>query len=198
VINECSDTSLRSAVHGTIFLEVFKGGNNSRNLIWNHYAGAEVETYAILRGTSEGGLSELDLLPGILNNYSDPNPPSGPLYYQIRALLLAEGSVNGQSQYKSYSNIASLVTTEGPNLQISQGAVFYPNPVTSALFIDFPNPGADIFTCTLSDLSGRVIRSYGGITGNKFMLQRSGLPSGAYILELTGPGAVYKARIILE
>lgn len=198
IINECNDTSLSSGLHGTVFLEAFTGGNDSRNLIWNHYTGAEVETYVILRGTSVNDMSELDFVPGMINTYSDLNPPSGTVHYQIKALLLHEVSDKLNNPYISYSNIASLFAVNNRIIQPSRLINIYPNPATAILTIDFFNPGDEAFIFSISDLSGRVIRSFENITGDSFVFQRSELPPGFYIIELNGPAARYRKGVILE
>jgi hypothetical protein len=198
IINECNDTSLSSTLHGTVFLEAFTGGNDSRNLIWNHYTGAEIETYVILRGTSVNDMSELDFVPGMVNTYSDLNPPAGTVHYQIKALLLHEVSDKLYYPYISYSNIASLSALSEHLVQPSPLIRVYPNPANAILTIDFPNPGNEAFTFSLYDLSGRLIRSFRYITGDSFVFQRYELPPGLYIVELTGPASKYRALVIFE
>jgi hypothetical protein len=143
-------------------------------------------------------MSELDFVPGMVNTYSDLNPPSGTVHYQIKALLLHEVSDKLYNPYISYSNIASLFAVNNRIIQPSRLINVYPNPVTTILTIDFHNPGNEAFTFSLSDLSGRVIRSFEDITGDSFVFQRSGLPPGFYIIELNGPAVTHRARVIIE
>jgi|GEM_PF-2321717 len=198
IINECGDTSLTSTLHGTMFLEAFAGGNNSRNLIWNQYTGAEVQTYVILRGTLQNSLTELDFVPGMVTSYSDLNPPSGIVYYQIKALLLGEGSDQAHTQPISYSNIASLFVFDNSGVPFREPIILYPNPAFSDMTVDFPNQGNDKFTVSLLDLSGRIVRLIDGIYTNRFVFKRNNLPSGFYIFQLKGPGVLYRTNVIME
>lgn len=195
VINECGDTSLYSLSHKSVFLEVYDGGNNIKSLIWNHYEGANVVSYVILRGADKNTLSVIDSIPGSINIYSDLNPPTDEIYYQIRSIL--SGDNNGT--YISYSNatthIATSITSEKPK-NTGQFKV-YPNPVYGQSIVEFSNPDNEKYDCYIIDISGRVLRYYSNITGNSFVFQKEGLANGIYFIELKGP-EIFRGRIIIE
>lgn len=47
------------------------------------------------------------------------------------------------------------------------------------------NESLDNFTVTLSDYSGKKIRTFTGLTGSKFLIHRDNLPSGIYFIRTT-------------
>ena len=198
VINECQDTSLASTLHGTIFLEAFTGGNNTRNLIWNQYTGAEVQTYVILRSTLGDFFTELDFVPGMVTSYSDLNPPNGMVNYKVKALLQKEGSDFSNPQDTSCSNVVSFSEIISDWTRSDEPVSVYPNPVTSSVTIEFPGSGNKGYTVTVVDLSGKVIRSFKEIYGHSFVFQRTGIPPGFYIIQLKGPGIIYREGVVFE
>ena len=73
----------------------------------------------------------------------------------------------------------------------------YPNPFTYSTIIEFPNPDFEPYRLILTDLSGKVLRTVGEITGSRYELKRENLTNGFYLIELVG-SKVYRGRIIIE
>jgi hypothetical protein len=65
--------------------------------------------------------------------------------------------------------------------------IVYPNPFRESALIRFPNPGKDIYTITVTDLSGRICRIIKNIITSEIMLERRDLQKGFYLLEIRGP-----------
>jgi len=195
VINECGDTSLYSLSHKSVFLEVYDGGNDTKSLIWNHYEGANVVSYVILRGIDKNNLSVIDSIPGSINIYSDLNPPAGEILYQIKGIL----SGDNNDMYISYSNATTHVVTNVLSKKPGSPGQFkvYPNPVYGQSIVEFSNPDRKRYDCFVFDISGRVLRYYSNITGNSFVFQKEGLANGIYFIELRGP-EIFRGRIIIE
>lgn len=195
VINECGDTSLYSLPHKSVFLEVYDGGNNIKSLIWNHYEGANVISYVILRGADKNALSVIDSIPGSINIYSDLNPPTNEIYYQIRGIL----SGDNNDTYISYSNATTHIATGVISKKPEQSGQFkiYPNPVYGQSTIEFFNPDNEKYDCFVFDISGRILRSYSNLRKSSFVFNKEGLAEGIYFIELRGP-EILRGRIIIE
>ncbi len=196
IINECGDTSLPSKTHGTIFLEAYAGGS-SRNLFWNRYEGAEVETFEILRGTTEENMTALNWVPGHINNFSDTNPPEGSVYYRIKGILAENSQVESGTGHTSLSNIASLIGVNAYSADLSDNLIIAPNPVSTVSGISFPNSANDEYILSVYELTGRLIYRSPSITDSHFEFNRMGIGAGIYLIELRGP-EIYRARIIID
>ncbi|MCK4700580.1 MAG: T9SS type A sorting domain-containing protein, partial [Bacteroidales bacterium] len=195
IINECGDTSLYSLSHKSIFLEVYDGGNNIKSLIWNHYEGANVISYEILRGADMNTLSVIDSIPGSINIYSDLNPPAGEIMYQIKGVL----SGDNNDTYISYSNATTHVATNVLSMKPEQSGKFkiYPNPVYGQSIVEFSNPDNEKYDCFIIDISGRIIRSYSNLRKSSFVFNKEELAAGIYFIELRGP-KIIRERIIIK
>ena len=110
VLDTCGDTIQSYDQQETIHLSINKGIGSAWNLIWNAYGGLySFTTYYIYRGTSNDGLQLIDSISSANTSYTDLNPPSGTLYYEI-GLFNPSGcspSRSTGSYSESLSNIAS-------------------------------------------------------------------------------------------
>jgi hypothetical protein len=82
-IDTCGVESAPSPPHKTMHLTINKGINGENNLIWDHYEGFTFNTYEIYRGSNPGNMRPIALIQNSLTSYSDINPPSGLLFYQV-------------------------------------------------------------------------------------------------------------------
>jgi ELWxxDGT repeat protein len=73
----------------------------------------------------------------------------------------------------------------------------FPNPFSDKAIIQLPISRNYCYDLVITDLTGKVIRSIGKITGNSYELDRENLPSGLYIIELRGQD-IYRGKIIIE
>ena len=84
-IDACGNGTDTSDYHKTVHLTKSLGTNGEINLIWNDYEGYQVSNYLIYRGSSLSDLNLLISISGTNSSYTDLNPPSGYVMYQIRA-----------------------------------------------------------------------------------------------------------------
>jgi hypothetical protein len=73
----------------------------------------------------------------------------------------------------------------------------YPNPFSESARIVFPNPYGKEYRLVLTDLAGKICLAEDNITGSEYVLRRSGMAKGIYLLELRGP-ETYRCRIVIE
>ncbi|MCK5847376.1 MAG: PKD domain-containing protein, partial [Bacteroidales bacterium] len=85
-VDTCGGITLLGDYHKTIHLTINAGLNGSWNLIWDGYEGFAFNTYRIYRGTNSNNMSLLTQLSSTANSYTDLNPPTGTVYYQIEVI----------------------------------------------------------------------------------------------------------------
>ncbi len=85
-VDTCGGHTLLGDYHKTIHLTINAGLNGSWNLIWDGYEGFAFNTYRIYRGTNTNNMSLLTQLASTANSYTDLNPPTGTVYYQIEVI----------------------------------------------------------------------------------------------------------------
>jgi Lysyl oxidase/Secretion system C-terminal sorting domain len=66
------------------------------------------------------------------------------------------------------------------------GVQVYPNPFTQSTTMEFTRPTGERFQLSLVDLTGKVVRDYGQINGNRVTIERGTLPAGLYFYRLEG------------
>ncbi|RLD45021.1 MAG: hypothetical protein DRI86_06220, partial [Bacteroidetes bacterium] len=102
-VDTCGGQTLLSDYHKTIHLTINAGLNGSWNLIWDGYEGFVFNTYRIYRGTSTNNMSLLTQLPSSSVSYTDLNPPTGVVYYQIE-VVKASGCYPDTTSSKANTN----------------------------------------------------------------------------------------------
>ncbi len=117
-VDTCGGITLLSGHHKTIHLTINAGLNGSWNLIWDGYQGFPFSTYRIYRGTSIGGMSLLTQLPSTATSYTDLNPPSGTVFYQIEVIknngcypdtMLSKANTNYNTSRSNTANNGSII-----------------------------------------------------------------------------------------
>ena len=114
-------------VHQTTHLTINHGLNDQTwNLIWNRYEGAEVESYLVFRGSSVDNMTEhIATLSGSNTSYTDITPDASAPYYEIgyvlanyaasapkRHVKAAKSNVSGKSNVVNVANANTLVHAE--------------------------------------------------------------------------------------
>jgi Secretion system C-terminal sorting domain len=81
--------------------------------------------------------------------------------------------------------LATLATCAvGTNDLQNVNAAVAPNPFKTETYITFDNPSSKVYTLTLTDVVGRVTRTYNNITSDRVEIQRGNLPTGMYFAVL--------------
>jgi hypothetical protein len=146
IVDTCGAESALSSYQETIHLSINQGMGSTYNLLWNFYEGFTFPSYNIYRGTSPLNMILLKTLASTLNSYTDLNPPSGYVYYQIGVVnpnpCSASTKIRGSVNYtSSRSNIASnnnnIVITGINNHNDNLANIsIYPNPANDQITID--------------------------------------------------------------
>lgn len=105
-------TSAYSTPHNPLHVMINQCGNGY-NLMWNAYEGMNVESYTILRGTSEDNLQPIEYVAGSQQSYTDLTANAGKYYYAV-AFSPASGSTYAKSRAAraSHGIRSNIISTE--------------------------------------------------------------------------------------
>jgi hypothetical protein len=177
----CGAETPLSDFHKTIHLTINQGVGGAWNLIWSHYEGINFGSYKIYRGTSLSNMALLTTIQNNLNSYTDLNPPTGLVYYQIEII-----NPNNCSPTKSinYSSSKSNISSNGQNdlLVITSDYIsIFPNPTTSKITVksSLELIGKEF---TIYDQLGKEVMS-GIITSEETEIDLSNLSEGVYLFK---------------
>ena len=98
----------QSTIHQTVHMAINRGiQDNTFNLIWNGYQGAEIATYNILRGSSETALTQIASVSAANISYTDNAPTDAQPFYAIEYVLASAS--NAPSRMPAHANTGSLI-----------------------------------------------------------------------------------------
>lgn len=105
-------TSAYSTPHNPLHVMINQCGNGY-NLMWNAYEGMNVESYTILRGTSEDSLQPIEYVAGSQQSYTDLTAKAGKYYYAV-TFTPASSSTYAKSRAArtNYGIRSNVVSTE--------------------------------------------------------------------------------------
>ncbi len=105
-----------------------KQGNN---LMWNAYEGLDVQSYTIMRGTSEGNLKAIATIAGSQQNYTDYSAPEGVSYYAVKFETMPVASAKGVSTYATPEDVTSNVISSEEAMPTTAATNLYAGTVES-------------------------------------------------------------------
>ncbi len=77
-------------------------------------------------------------------------------------------------------------------------AVFVqPNPMRESTTVFFENKNAEPMMFTLTDLTGRTLRSFSDLRGESLNIERNGLPQGTYLFTLHGNRGSVSGKLVM-
>ncbi len=92
---------------------------------------------------------------------------------------------------------ASLVKTK--DLNVLNGVSFSPNPFSQSTLVKFENANNDVFSITLSSVTGANVYNVEGIQGNSYLLDKADLKSGLYFATLKNQkGEFVTKKLVIE
>ncbi len=78
-------------------------------------------------------------------------------------------------------------------------AVFVqPNPMLESTTVFFENKNAEPMTFSLTDLTGRTLRSFSNLRSESVKIERNGLPEGTYLFTLRGDRGSVTGKIVIR
>ncbi|CAN5377205.1 hypothetical protein BH09BAC5_BH09BAC5_24350 [soil metagenome] len=209
-VDTCGFESAVSVHHRTLFLQISAAIPTGYNLLWTAYEGLTIGTYNIYRGASASTLSLIASIPGTTYNYTDVNPPVGPLIYLVEAVH----PLGGCTPSLRLANPA-IASSNGSlsNLSPTSGVGMNENNLLENSLIITPNPGNGIFQLSfiISDAQEVSIEIYNnlgqkvyvqnekGITGSfNTTMDLSSLSAGMYFVKVACEKGVITKRLIIE
>lgn len=121
-----------SKVHQTVHMNINRGiKDNTYNLIWNAYKGADVVSYNILRGESDSDLAQIASVSASNLSYTDMTPDASKPYYAIEYVLAdnaaqaprrAPGSATGRSNAVSTQAVRNVTYITGLSILSASGS----------------------------------------------------------------------------
>ena len=186
VVDICGNQSFKSLKHKTMHLTVNAGGDaqGGNNLIWDHYEGFLFGTYTIYRGSDPTSLDSIHSIQSTLTSWTDSDPPTGDLFYQISVRKLFPCMVHeGLKKARSGPRSSSVSNLEDNRQHITRSLMLMSN---EANFNVYPNPylHRTRVQYTLEQASPIVLSIY-SVTGSKIRdLIIDDLDAGTYEIEL--------------
>jgi hypothetical protein len=197
IFDDCGLESAQSDYHKTMHLTINQGtASNIWNLIWEEYYGFTVSSYKIYRGTSPDTLLQIGNVLGGNTTYTDV-APTGYVYYQIEVV-----SPNSCNPTKSYNSSRSNIATNNgsginENINASDLVSIYPDPAKASITIDFDAYSNDHSFAEIFSVDGKLLQHI-SITQKKTDVDISLLPSGIYIIKVTGNNDVAIKKLVKE
>jgi len=191
-------------LHRTIHLSATKGLNGEINLIWVPYQGTGpgVSTYKILRGSKKNNMEQIAEKSASTSSFTDVDPPDGPLYYVIQAVVsstcasISPSNPPVNSEGLVFSNILFNGVTVGIEKPHNFDFKVYPIPIENKFIVTAPEPIKEV---TITDLLGREQRKILIVNDvDSIELERGGLNSGVYLIEIICRNKKSIRKIIIE
>jgi hypothetical protein len=184
-----------SPLHKTIHLTINKGLPGTWNLIWDHYIGFAFGSYAIFRGYDSTNLSLLTMIQSNLNSYTDLNPASDTVFYQIEIVnpfgCNPTKAMNYNSSRSNQANTMAFIIPDTTGMQqlyfVGFSMQVYPNPNSGSFTLSIFSPRAESMQLTLLNALGQMV--YAEKLDVSGMMQRElhleHLPKGVYLLNVS-------------
>ncbi|MBI5218944.1 MAG: PKD domain-containing protein [Bacteroidia bacterium] len=203
VIDTCGNESEMSSPHKTMHLTV-STGIGVYNLIWENYEGFTFPSYTIYRGSSPDFLLPIGAIQSNLTTYTDYQP-IGAYYYQIVVIKgdSCWASGTGKDMSGPFSQSLSNIEDNGIIDNISNGSEtttglsIWPNPFNTSAIVYFINKNNVPYHLTITDVTGKIVRTQDQIIGNKVVIEKRTMLPGFYTIELKGD-KTYRGKIIIE
>ena len=195
LVDECGIQSFQSEPHKTMHLSINQGVGQSYNLIWQPYTGFTVSTYNIYRGTDPTQLQLLGTISGVNTQYSDLNPPSGYVYYQVEVVAPYFCAPTKKSGFNSSrSNIASNNTISVSDFDKNGSISVSPNPTNNFIQVKLSIDREAPIPFTIYNLYGEKILS-GDYTDK---IDVSDFANGVYVIQLEHNGRFYRTKFSVQ
>jgi hypothetical protein len=207
-VDTCGNETPLSEFHKTNHLTINVGISNAWNLIWDGYEGFSFGSYQIYRGTDSTQMTLLTQIQSTLHSYTDINPPSGNVYYQIEVIspnscypdsVMAKASTSYNSSKSNMVNTSSVDGIENENLPTMNFRI-YPNPNKGLFTIEsFSLNSQNVELHIFNNLGSEVLFKRFNVLGkwhHKVNLQS--LAKGMYIVRLnTSNNKFYYRKVIV-
>ena len=195
-INNCSEETVLSSNHRSVYLQVNSPNESTCQLIWNEYFGLDYSVTEIYRGISPYHLELLTSVNNDVCTFTDDNLPEGAEYCYYRLGFNTTADCSGaKDDVMIFSNIATNnpgFYGMGSNASPLQFEI-YPNPASGKVSIQFTAPNAKLSIC---DLNGKTLIVKNDFTGGEINIEH--LKAGVYMVKLETDEGVGVRKLIVE
>jgi hypothetical protein len=94
--------------------------------------------------------------------------------------------------------VSTGTSTTGEPGKTSFAVFVQPNPFHESTTIFFENQDAEPVTVTLTDMTGRVVRSFNGVRAESVTFERGNLPDGTYFFTVSGSKGSVSGKIVAQ
>ncbi len=211
-VDTCGMETAPSPIHKTLHLTVNAGLGGVWNLIWTHYEGFNFGSYRIYRSSDSTNMQLLTQIQSNLTSYTDLNPPSGDVYYQIEVMsphpcypdsILAKANTNYNYSRSNTANSGMARNTgfiTSRNKQLSMQ--LYPNPNKGNFILEIrsKNRRAQNYKLEIYSTMGKLMHSenISNVLKVDKTMHFETWSKGVYIIKLTSNQQVLTSRFILE
>ena len=193
-VSLCNIECELSDFHQTVLLEMTEQ-TDSWYLSWTPYIGIDDFSVNVLRGTAPDNLEIIASFDNTVTEYTDNDPPSGYVYYQIEVVLSTPCDVS-----KTISQLYSNIATNDPDYYLTIDSDEYvltnsifPNPATNYFTIKSENTPANV---QVFDLNGKLVKSINNYSGENIDI--TDLQGGIYFVKLITGDKISVGKLVVE
>ena len=73
----------------------------------------------------------------------------------------------------------------------------WPNPASNSVTVQVIDPAMTRYNLSITDLTGRIVHTQNGLSATQLTLDIANLPSGAYVITLSG-STVHQERLLIQ
>ena len=73
-----------------------------------------------------------------------------------------------------------------------------PNPFSNTTRLVFGNPNHSAHQIRITDINGKILRTYQDVTNNEVLIEAGDLPSGIYLYQITGDSGTTIGKMSLQ
>lgn len=210
----CGAETAMSDFHKTMHLTINKGIAGAYNLIWDGYKGFPFGSYAIYRGVDSTNLSLLTQIQSTLWTYTDLNPPSDTVFYQIEVIksagcypdsIFSKVNTNFNSSRSNVANTMAIVPPDttgvyqvyANNLNIN----IYPNPNNGKFTIETISQSRENINIQVFNTIGKLVYSENNVEVIGRMnkeINLNDMPRGIYFVRLINENVNIVRRIVIH
>ncbi|MCF8298190.1 MAG: T9SS type A sorting domain-containing protein, partial [Saprospiraceae bacterium] len=211
----CGSETDMSNFHKTMHLTINKGLPGTFNLIWDGYKGFPFGSYAIYRGIDSTNLSLITQIQSSLWSYTDINPPSDTVYYQIEVIkafgcypdsIFSKANTNYNSSRSNVANTIAVITPDTTGISTASiGKLhvnMYPNPTNGKFQIDISDLDSKTLDMCIVNMEGQIMycEKLTNVSSGKLTkhLDFSTYPKGIYFIRIITDNIVKTKKVIIE
>lgn len=196
-VDDCGNESELSTPHKTLHLTSSQGVNGEVNLIWDNYQGIPFSTVNILTGPNLDSMKLLTQRPSNSFTYTDLNPQTDPVFYQIEIILddACTARKTATDFFSIRSNAVSYGSSSVSNVYLNSKVQVFPNPTSDFFFLE--NDFDSRLDYSISNMSGKVLQT-GFAKARSSEKVQVDLPKGIYYLIGKSEEGVVSKKLIFN